>query len=39
MLSPKRYLIDPALAGAVLRLDANAVLRNGDLLGGCSTLS
>ncbi len=33
MLSPKRYLIDPALAGAVLRLDANAVLRNGDLLG------
>jgi predicted AAA+ superfamily ATPase len=33
MLSPKRYLIDPALACAVLRLDANAVLRNGDLLG------
>lgn len=33
MLSPKRYLIDPAIAGAVLRLDANAVLRNGDLLG------
>lgn len=33
VLSPKRYLIDPALAGAVLRLDANAVLRNGDLLG------
>ena len=33
MLSPKRYLIDAALAGAVLRLDANAVLRNGDLLG------
>jgi predicted AAA+ superfamily ATPase len=33
MLSPKRYLIDPALAVAVLRLDANAVLRNGDLLG------
>lgn len=33
ILSPKRYLIDPALAGAVLRLDANAVLRSGDLLG------
>jgi len=33
ILSPKRYLIDPALAGAVLRLDVNAVLRNGDLLG------
>ncbi len=33
VLSPKRYLIDPALAGAVLRLDTNAVLRNGDLLG------
>ncbi len=33
ILAPKRYLIDPALAGAVLRLDANAVLRNGDLLG------
>lgn len=33
MLSPKLYLLDPALAAAVLRLDANAVLRNGDLLG------
>jgi predicted AAA+ superfamily ATPase len=33
MLSPKRYVIDSALAAAVLRLDANAVLRNGDLLG------
>ena len=33
ILSPKRYLIDPALAAAVLRLDTNAVLRNGDLLG------
>ena len=33
ILAPKRYLIDPALAGAVLRLDVNAVLRNGDLLG------
>jgi hypothetical protein len=33
VISPKRYVIDPALAGAVLRLDANAVLRNGDLMG------
>ena len=33
MLSPKRYFLDPALAAAVLRLDANAILRNGDLLG------
>ena len=33
VLSPKLYLLDPALAAAVLRLDANAVLRNGDLLG------
>jgi predicted AAA+ superfamily ATPase len=30
---PKRYLVDPALTGAVLRLDAAAVLRDGDLLG------
>lgn len=31
--SPKRYLIDPALLAGILRLDANAVLREGDLLG------
>lgn len=31
--TPKRYMIDPALSGAVLRLDTNAVLRDGDLLG------
>jgi len=33
ILSPKRYVVDPAIVGAVLRLDTNAVLRNGDLLG------
>jgi predicted AAA+ superfamily ATPase len=32
-LSSKRYVVDPALIGAVLRLDENAVLRDGDLLG------
>jgi hypothetical protein len=32
-LSPKRYLVDPALLAGVLRLDVNAVLRDGDLLG------
>jgi predicted AAA+ superfamily ATPase len=31
--SPKRYLVDPALIGAALRLDAPAILREGDLLG------
>jgi uncharacterized protein len=31
--TPKRYLVDPALAGAALGLDAAAVLRDGDLLG------
>ena len=31
--TPKRYLVDPALAGAALGLDATAVLRDGDLLG------
>jgi uncharacterized protein len=31
--SPKRYLIDPALMITALRLDASAVLRDGDLLG------
>lgn len=33
VLSPKRYVLDPALASAVLRLDVAGVLRNGDLLG------
>ena len=32
-LGPKRYLVDPALAVAILRLDVGAVLRDGDLLG------
>lgn len=32
-LSPKRYFVDPAVPAAALRLDANAVLRDGDLLG------
>jgi predicted AAA+ superfamily ATPase len=31
--TPKRYLVDPALAGAALRLDPTAVLRDGDILG------
>ena len=31
--TPKRYLVDPALAAAALRLDAAAILREGDLLG------
>ena len=31
--APKRYLVDPALAGAALGLDPTAVLRDGDLLG------
>jgi hypothetical protein len=31
--SPKRYLIDPALMSTALRLDAGAILRDGDLLG------
>ena len=30
---PKRHLVEPALAGAVLGLDVNLVLRSGDLLG------
>ncbi len=33
VLSPKRYVVDPALVGAMLRLDADAILRSGDLLG------
>lgn len=31
--SPKRYLTDPALLAGALRLDADAVLRDGDILG------
>jgi predicted AAA+ superfamily ATPase len=30
---PKRYVVDPALLAHLLRLDVNAVLRDGDLLG------
>jgi uncharacterized protein len=30
---PKRYVIDPALAASLLRVDSRAVLRDGDLLG------
>ncbi len=33
VLIPKRHLVEPALAGAVLGLDTNLVLRSGDLLG------
>lgn len=33
VLSPKRYIVDPALIGGALRLDAAGVLRDGDLLG------
>jgi predicted AAA+ superfamily ATPase len=33
VLSPKRYIVDPALVGALLRLDVGAILRSGDLLG------
>jgi uncharacterized protein len=33
VLTPKRHLVDPALAGAVLRLDTDRVLRDGALLG------
>jgi len=32
-LGPKRYFVDPAIPAAALRLDAGAVLRDGDLLG------
>ena len=31
--SPKRYVVDPALAGAALHVDVDGVLRDGDLLG------
>lgn len=30
---PKRYLLDPGLSGALLRVDVRGVLRDGDLLG------
>jgi hypothetical protein len=33
VLSPKRYVVDPALIGATLRLDAGGVLRDGAVLG------
>ena len=33
VLSPKRYVVDPALVAAVLRLDVDGILRHGDLLG------
>jgi predicted AAA+ superfamily ATPase len=29
----KRYVVDPGLVGAVLRLDTNGVIRDGDILG------
>lgn len=32
-LSPKRYVVDAALLAAILRLDLNGVLRDGDILG------
>jgi hypothetical protein len=31
--SPKRYVVDPALIAGILRADATAILRDGDLLG------
>lgn len=31
--TPKRYLVDPSIMVAVLRLDSSAVLRDGNLLG------
>jgi len=33
VLGRKRYVVDPALAAALLRLDATTILRSGDLLG------
>ncbi|HYN70341.1 MAG TPA: DUF4143 domain-containing protein [Candidatus Eisenbacteria bacterium] len=33
VLAPKRHLVDPALVGAILRLNSNAILRSGDLIG------
>ena len=31
--APKRYLVDPALVGPTLRIDASGLLRDGDLMG------
>jgi hypothetical protein len=31
--TPKRYVVDPAMVGAALRVDVNGALRDGDLLG------
>jgi predicted AAA+ superfamily ATPase len=33
VLSPRRHVVDAALAASILRLDVNAILRSGDLLG------
>lgn len=33
VLAPKRYLVDPALLAGILRVDANGVMRDGNLLG------
>jgi len=33
VLSPKRHVVDAALAASILRLDVNAILRSGELLG------
>jgi predicted AAA+ superfamily ATPase len=33
VLSPKRYVVDPALVAGILRLDVASILRDGDLLG------
>lgn len=33
VLSPKRHIVDAALAASILGLDVNAILRSGDLLG------
>ena len=33
VLSPKRYLVDPALLAGLVRVDVAAVMRDGDLLG------
>jgi predicted AAA+ superfamily ATPase len=33
VLSPKRYVVEPALVGTVLGIDVDFVIRNGDLLG------
>lgn len=32
-LSPKRYVVDPAIAAAILGIDATAIMRDGDMLG------